>query len=76
MKMTAIEGVGCGMVLFQGLCFIAFIMGLFHAFTQSVWLGILAFFFSPVTILIEMVDWFSTKELWVELGTIVNGVMG
>lgn len=74
-----------GIVIFTGVLglfiiaariawFVIFIMGCVHAFTQSIILGVASLFISPITILIEIVDWFTPKDLWVELGKLVNNL--
>lgn len=64
-----------GIALMQVAIFITYIVGLIHAFYQSVWLGIVCLFFAPVTVVIEVADWFTTKSLWVELGNLINGLI-
>ena len=49
--------------------FITYIMGIFHAFSQSVVLGIISIFLSP---LIEFIDWFSSKDLWREIAQLLG----
>jgi len=63
---------GCSIVLFQLSFIIVYILGVFHAFYQSTILGIVSMFFPPVTIIIEFIDWFSTKQLWWEIAQMLG----
>jgi hypothetical protein len=63
---------GCLIGLLQLSFIIVYILGVFHAFCQSAVLGIVSMIFPPVTITIEFIDWFSTKQLWWEITQILG----
>ena len=63
-------------VVLQLFFFITYLIGLVHAFSQSIILGFLALVLPPVTVIIQIVDWVAPKELWVELGKLLTQVTG
>lgn len=53
--------------------FVVSIMGVYHAFQASIILGIISILgMGSVTPVIELVDWFSYKELWVEIAKLLG----
>lgn len=63
---------GCLIILAQLSFVIVYILGVFHAFCQSTVLGIASMIFPHITIVIEFIDWFSTKQLWWEIAQILG----
>ena len=70
-----IVGLGCLTMLFNLGIFITYIIGLIHAFSASLILGVISIFLPPVTVIIQIVDWFSSRNLWGELGTFVDNLL-
>lgn len=63
---------GCFIILVQLSFIVVYILGVFHAFCQSAILGIASAIFPHITIVIEFIDWFSTKQLWWEIAQMLG----